>query len=308
MARVWCSILLLVFAAAPAFAQGTAVNPPVGSVWTYLGPTYGASWAATPFGTGPAPPGDNNWLAKWTSGGSLRSAYAAPPTGNLVGVYVEPNTATPGSVWGPHVLHVGSRGSLNNAVFGVDMNAAPGTFGFPTALVGYGRISSASTGNLAFGMHGLAELYASAGSAIAAEFTVRNMAGSANVDINLPPSNAIGTIWKNTNGVNVTCGGAGLGDCSIGIHVANDTGDPANPVFNTGIYIQRYRQYGLVVEAMPSGSQTGGDQEGGTGIALQLQLTGAYSAPSTVASVITADGYSRWNVRQSGDMYRWGIW
>lgn len=37
-------------AAASAWAQGTGVNPPVGSIWTYLGATYGAGWSPPPNG------------------------------------------------------------------------------------------------------------------------------------------------------------------------------------------------------------------------------------------------------------------
>jgi hypothetical protein len=43
--RLALAILVLLFGAADARAQGaTGVNPPVGSVWTYMGPTYGAQW------------------------------------------------------------------------------------------------------------------------------------------------------------------------------------------------------------------------------------------------------------------------
>ena len=35
---------LLIIAAGVALAQGTGVNPPAGSIWTYLGATYGAGW------------------------------------------------------------------------------------------------------------------------------------------------------------------------------------------------------------------------------------------------------------------------
>lgn len=252
--------------------QGTAVNPPVGSVWTYLGPTFGASWAPTPFGSGPAPPGDNNWLAKWLPGGGLGSAYSPSNQGNLVGTFID-TTPTPGQ-WGPHVLHVGTRGVNNNAVFTAEMTNPTPIFAFPTALTGAAKLAAASNGNAVFGIYGLGEIYSNTGTVNAAEFTARNFAGP-EVDRGLPPDNSIPNSSRSVKGVTVTCGVVStLGDCSVGIHIGNESALASEPVYNTGMYIHLYRQYGLFVEAMPSAVQTSAViKNNGNGVALQLQST-----------------------------------
>lgn len=283
----WFVLVAGLLLAPAVWAQGTNVQPPVGSVWTYLGPTYGASWATTPFGTGPAPPADNNWLAKWLPGGGLGSAYSPSNQGNLVGSFID--TVPPG-LWGPHIFHAGSFGGNNTAVFAKEMNVPTPTFAFPSALSGYGKLAAVSAGNVVFGVYGLAELYANTGSVVAAEFTARNWVGPSGVDTFLPPDSAIPNSTKNLRGINVTCGSLGLGDCSIGIHIGNETGVAADHVWNTGAYIQLYRQYGLVVDAMPTGNQTSAlFKNNGGGIGLQLQST-AVGNPNAALTVVNAQG------------------
>ena len=127
----------------------------------------------------------------------------------------------------------------------------------------------------------------------------------------LPPDNSIPNSSKSAKGVNVTCGvegGGGIGDCSVGIHISNENGVATSPVFNTAEYIQLYRQYGLFIEAMPSGIQTSAViKNNGNGLALQLQTTGALTPNNAVLGVI-ADGVTRYSVRQNGDVYSQGHW
>jgi hypothetical protein len=70
--------------------QGTNVNPATGSVWTYLGPTYGAAWAlptsgsyvttcSTMSGTLPW----INWCLEKVPGVLSQTLHAAYPTGNV---------------------------------------------------------------------------------------------------------------------------------------------------------------------------------------------------------------------------------
>ena len=53
MTRLLSLLLLSLVWATPAHAQSTgSVNPTPGSVWTYLGPTYGADWVMSPLAGG----------------------------------------------------------------------------------------------------------------------------------------------------------------------------------------------------------------------------------------------------------------
>jgi hypothetical protein len=46
----WLAALAAILWAGPCWPQATGTNPPVGSVWTYMGPTYGAAWVYSPQG------------------------------------------------------------------------------------------------------------------------------------------------------------------------------------------------------------------------------------------------------------------
>jgi hypothetical protein len=143
-----------------------------------------------------------------------------------------------------------------NSILGFSYNnLSPSTNSFPVGVTGYGHVASGSTGDLAFGLYGLGELHATSGVAVGAEFTAGNFSGAA-PDVNLPPKSGIGTTSAAVIGENVTCRVSGDHDCSIGFYVSNETASYSGKAFNTGGYIGVFRQYGLFVEAQPSGTQT----------------------------------------------------
>jgi hypothetical protein len=282
-------------------AQATGTNPPVGSVWTYLGATYGAGWAVTPFGTNPAPPANNNWLAKWTTTGpaALVSAYSASTGGNLIGTFIDTNP--PGN-WGSPPLYVGNTGYSGAVAFASENNLPASTFALPVGSTGYGKVDAGSTGNQIFGVYGLAELYPPSGTVIAAEFTARNYS-SGPVDRSLPPNTSIGTTTAATKGLNLTCGfQPAAQDCSIGFHIGNEVADPTKSIFNTGGYIQFYRQYGLFIEGMPSGNQIGARiNTNGNGNALELASYAEPSPSGAIFTIINHLGSSMFYVTYGGD-------
>jgi len=213
---------------------------------------------------------------------------------------------TTDSSWSPFGTPQGifSAHGNNNALLGYALNdLTTPTLSFPTGTSGYGK--EASNGNQVFGLYGLGELWASGGGvALGAEFTARNYSGH-NPDTNLPPNVAIGTPTSVTTGENVTCGTeTSTKDCSIGIYVANESGNASDPVFNTGLYMSLYRQFGLFIDAMPSGNQTTAVlQNNGTGIALELHTTGSPVPNNTVLEVIDQAMSPHFDVRQNGDVY-----
>jgi predicted enzyme related to lactoylglutathione lyase len=255
----------------------------------------------------PASPGDNGWLAGWGSGGSLDSIYSSVTGGNLIGTVSPPGAAGFVGVWGNPLLDVGGTGQMNAAVFSLDQNLTTPTLAFPSALTGYGKLEASSAGNTVFGVYGLGELYAATGTPIAAEFTARNFAGNSNVDNNLPPDSTIPTSTKNAKGVNITCGGnsitGGGGDCSVGLHIANEKGDPAYPTFTNGAYIQLYRRYGLFIESQAAGNQTGAVvKTNGNGIGMQLQSTAEPVPTNAMITMINHMGASTFYVDYQGDV------
>lgn len=155
------------------------------------------------------------------------------------------------------------------------VNLPPSTPVFPVATSGLTKLAVGSNGNQAFGLYGLAELFATGGgTAIGGEVTVRNASGN-NPNTVLPPNQSFGTTDSNTKAWQIGCGAKpGNKDCTIGNHIGNETGNAADPVFNTAEYIQLYRQYGLYIDAMPSGTQTSAViKTNGNGASLLLQDT-----------------------------------
>jgi hypothetical protein len=140
-------------------------------------------------------------------------------------------------------LETGASGHSNGAVIELLNNLAPATNALTSALVSFGKLGDKSTGNQVFGHYSLGENHASAGVAIAAEFTARNFCG--NPDTNLPPNLGIGTPSCVANGLQVTSGGTY--NSSLGSLISPEGG--ATHYFNTGIYLRGFEQYGLVAEA-----------------------------------------------------------
>jgi len=68
---------LLLLCGPAAAQQGATVNPTVGAMWTYLGPTFGADWSVGP-GTMGTPPTDINELTIWNAVNGTRLRQGPP--------------------------------------------------------------------------------------------------------------------------------------------------------------------------------------------------------------------------------------
>jgi hypothetical protein len=205
--------------------------------------------------------------------------------------------------WSPFAnsaLVVANHGN-NNAVIGYELNdLAPSTDALPSGVIGYGRVASGATGNQAFGVYGLGGLHATAGTAVAAEFTVRNNCGPP--DINLPPNESIGTPTCAANGLQVTSGGHY--NSSLGIDIGTEAG--ADKTFTTAEYIGKtgYSAYGLFVDAPATGSYEDAVlQSNGNGIPLQIGIVSAMQPNNTAIAVLDNTSTGRFSVRQNGDTY-----
>jgi hypothetical protein len=219
---------------------------------------------------------------------------------------------TGGTALGLEELTVVSSYSIATPIGGINSqltNDYPSSsFVLPTAVTGYAIIPASTSGNQAFGVYGLAELRSTGGgTGIASEFTARNFSGNA-PDTNLPPNSAIGTTTSVTKGINVTCGFQALpADCSIGIHIGNEVSDPTFSIFNTGEYIQLYRQYGLFIEAMPSGNQISAViKTNGVGNAMELLSTAEPSLGGAVFEVVNHSAATTFYITYGGDFLATG--
>jgi hypothetical protein len=116
MGRRWAFLAVFLGACACvgalAWGQATGVNPPVGSVWTYLGATYGAAWALPPLGVQGYVP-NNASLGTFVTGApqAYRAGFYAPGDG---GGMVYTHSASPCSLAGG----VGDNGSQVKAADG----------------------------------------------------------------------------------------------------------------------------------------------------------------------------------------------
>lgn len=184
-------------------------------------------------------------------------------------------------------------------------NAPPGQGGFPSAILGYAYLPASSAGNTALAMYGLCESYG-VGWCQGAEFDVRNKTGIAS-DTGLPPTTNGGTLSA-TTGANFVCSsnnGANA-DCSLGVYIGNDTG-AGGYAFNTGEYIQFYRQYGLLIESQPSGYQIALLAKGnGDGPLIQGNVTTSnYPSTNALMAFYDSSGTMTWQVDQRG-VLGWG--
>jgi hypothetical protein len=268
---------------------GGTKSPAQGLSFEINGTTYSFPGPGNGDVMGPTPNPAVGYLAGWNGGTSLKSMYDATAGGNLIGTF---NGSALGD-WGPTKLHVGSTGTLNNAVFSLDVNVSPALgFAFPTAFAGYGKVTAPGAGHMVFGVYGVSELYAATGTAVAAEFTARNISGG-EPDRNLPPSTALPNLGRTANGVHVTCGVAGTHDCSIGLYISNETGVVSDKIFNTGIYVSpaAYRQYGIFVDNPIGGVQTAAVfKNNGSGYGVQLLQTGPASPNTALMVESTTEG------------------
>lgn len=228
--------------------------------------------------------------------------------GDISGVRLTANSAVIGTdqrpeYFGTPLALIGTSGNRNAFVGEVTNNLSTPTLSFPTGVTGYGNENS--SGNFAFGLYGLGELRSvTGGIAIGGEFTARNFSGGA-PDTELPPNTAIGTPTNVATGQNITCGvQPGTNDCSIGVYITNENGDYTSPQFNTGLYVELFGQYGMVVESQPVGNQTSAIlKNNGTGTNLKLTTTGSTSPTNTVLAVQDAVDVNHASIRQNGDTY-----
>lgn len=152
-----------------------------------------------------------------------------------------------------------------------------------------------------FGGYSLATIESATGVAVGHEITVRNNTAS-KPDTNLPPDLAIGTKTVAPIGENLTCGGTE--NCSIGLNVTSEAG--SRRVFNTGIYLGKFAQYGILVDA--NGAATAIVAKAGTNaVSLHLQNTGTYNPSSSVLDYQDSSGRTRFTVRQDGSITTGGI-
>jgi hypothetical protein len=169
-----------------------------------------------------------------------------------------------------------------------------------------GACKMESSGNACFGIYGLAEHRAAGGgTAIGGEVTVRNFTSNS-PDITLPPNQAIGTTTTVPTGWQITCGSGGgeTKDCSIGLYVSNETSTYGDPLFNTAEYIRLYRQYGIYVDAPPSGNQVGlVVASNGTGVNMILGTKSTMVAGNTVMEVTDINGTPHYYITQNGDAW-----
>jgi len=200
-------------------------------------------------------------------------------------------------------LVVTTPGSMS-AILGYVHNDLPAhTLALPAGINGYGKLAAGSVGNQVFGVYGLSELVAVAGTAIGGEFTVRNFAGTA--ETNLPPDERVGTAARSLVGLQVTAGGSY--NSSIAVQIGPEGGSLVG--FNTGLYLRQgsHAQYGIYVEPQASGTQISeylGNN--GSGTNLVMKTSRAMSPNKPVMEVLDAAGAGHFSVTQNGDIFGGG--
>lgn len=211
--------------------------------------------------------------------------------------------------FGATVLSLNSPASGNTLLGQTINNQAPGSTILPVATVGACQVTTqtVNNGNTCFGLYGLGELRSGTGGAgvsVGEEVTTRNFTG-APASTSLPPNTAFGTSTPVANGLHVTCGTLpGTSNCSIGVYVTNEASDFSKGVFNTGEYLALYNQYGVYVDAPPSGNQTAAVlANNGNGTNLQLTTTGNLTAANSTITQFDKNNVLRYNVKQNGDVY-----
>jgi hypothetical protein len=246
-----------------------------------------ARGADSPLTTDNAPP--NSEKCSVTTSGARR----LPP----ISIFGDP--APSWKAFGTPGMVVTTPGSMS-AILGYVHNDLPAhTLALPAGIDGYGKLTAGSVGNQVFGVYGLGELDADAGTAIGGEFTARNFAGMP--ETNLPPDERVGTAVRSVVGLQVTAGGTY--NSSIAVQIGSEGGSSAE--FNTGVYLRRrsHAQYGIYVEPQASGSQISeylGNN--GSGTNLVLKTSRAMSPNKPVVEVVDRAGVGHFSVTQNGDI------
>lgn len=186
-------------------------------------------------------------------------------------------------------------------------NAPPGGGGYASALTAYAYLPATGIGNTALAMYGLCDIYG-IGWCQGFEFDVRNKSGIA-PDTGLPSTTDGGTKPSLTGAI-IVCSGVsgGNNDCGLGVYIGNDTQaytGAGGTVFNTGEYIQFFRQFGLVIDDQPSGYQTSIlAKNSGTGVNIQMNTQAAMTAGNPVIISYDSAGVSHWRITQNGASYQ----
>jgi hypothetical protein len=178
-------VLMVGLQVTAALAQqgATVVNPQVGSVWTYMGPTYGAAWSPFPPGTmGATLPTVVDHFAIWnnTTGTLLKdgAGVGVVHQGNTAGngIFVGRAGETPPSNW----LETAVPGSTRYAeVSGLS------TIGY-TGVLGGARTSDNSIGAYSYGVIGIGLSDAATNrTATGALFQTRNSSSTAGSTLTL---------------------------------------------------------------------------------------------------------------------------
>jgi hypothetical protein len=194
----------------------------------------------------------------------------------------------------------GTGGGINVNQFGaihttLTNHLANSTLALLVSSSATGTLPAGSQGNFMFGMFGECFNKGISGQCVGAEFTTRNATGTPG-DTNLPPVGPVSAI-----GENVTCGitPTSNADCSTGVQITNESGSYSDFAFFTGLYVGIYRPYGIVVNALPSGTQVGALLEtNGSGPALQLTDTNA--ANGNYNLLVTSPGGTVAGITNSG--------
>jgi len=198
-------------------------------------------------------------------------------------------------IFGESVLITAENTSKHKGLLSYAYNDNPSnTMALDSALSGYGFLPNISTGNMIFGVYGLAELHAASGSAIASEFTARNYSGLPSQY--LPPKLNIGTTDRNTIGENITCGGTY--NCSIGINLTSEGGSKS--VFDTGIYVDKYKRYGIYISGSDASTPLFVENYGGSAdIILKNHNSDDYHKPALI--VMNSNNHKSASISQNGD-------
>lgn len=189
-----------------------------------------------------------------------------------------------------------ARGTSNCIIGIAHNNLAASTNAEPCAVTGYGRVDN--TGNIAFGLFGRADLYATTG-VVTNEFNSFNYgAAPANA---LPPNRAVGTTQSLPIGITVAAGGTF--NSAIGVHICREGSAPQS--FLTGQYIASDAcvNYGIVIDAVAGSTFVPALIKHGVGaIGMQIQGVGVPVPGNAAFSYVDGAGVTQFSIKQSGQL------
>lgn len=229
----------------------------------------------------------------------LKSGHIAQAgSGDTIVVNPDALSTSPLSMFASPTVTIASKqsGHGGGVISYLVNDATNSTNALPAAITAWGDLPAGHTGNIIFGGYSLGTIEATSGVAVGHEITVRNNTGIA-PDISLPLSLAVGNSTVAPVGLNLTCGGTA--NCSIGLNVMPEGG--STEVFNTGIYVGRFAEYGMMVDS--NGGATGIVAKAGTnGISVHMKNTGTFNAAAAVADYEDSSSVIRWVLKQDGSV------